>query len=279
MEAITTTATSTGLSPQALTAAIRQEHAAVNRAAQSALQHALEAGRLLAEAKATIPHGSWESYVRDSCGIAPRTASLYQRLHRHRDRLPNRQHVAELSVREAARLLEQPKAKAETVLPVAVADDIATADVLIASTGYHEAGDEAGCLIGAAPDWYVPKHYHTFIHPSGWRLFVWPHPAGDPYVHLVTLDPVGDPRPDADMIAAGPKRGVHVGAAMMFIRGQRVNGMPVMGDPAWEIRTSLVPDDLTAAEPYYNRWLFFSDDEYRQRGMGLTPNRKQGASA
>jgi hypothetical protein len=114
MEAITTTATSSGLSPETLTAAIKQEHAAVSRAAQSALQHALAAGRLLAEAKATIPHGSWEAYVKDSCGIAPRTASLYQHLHRHRDRLPNRQHVAELSVRQAARLLEQPKAKAET---------------------------------------------------------------------------------------------------------------------------------------------------------------------
>jgi hypothetical protein len=115
MTAITTTATSSGLSPETLTAAIKQEHAAASRAAQSALQHALEAGRLLAEAKATIPHGSWESFVKDSCGIAPRTASLDQRLHRHRDRLPNRQHVAELSVRQAARLLEQPKAKAATV--------------------------------------------------------------------------------------------------------------------------------------------------------------------
>jgi hypothetical protein len=115
MELISTTATSSGLSPETLTAAIKHEHAAASRAAQSALQHALEAGRLLAEAKATIPHGSWESYVKDSCGIAPRTASLYQRLHRHRDRLPNRQHAAELSLRQAARLLEQPKATAETV--------------------------------------------------------------------------------------------------------------------------------------------------------------------
>lgn len=72
------------------------------------------AGLLLAQAKRKIPHGSWESFVRDSCGIAPRTARLYQRLHRHRDRLPDRQHVAELSVRQAARLLERPKAKAET---------------------------------------------------------------------------------------------------------------------------------------------------------------------
>jgi hypothetical protein len=114
METITTTATSSGLSGDTLTAAIRQEHDAASRAAQSAIEHALAAGRLLAEAKRKIPHGSWEAYVRDECGIAPRTARLYQRLHRHRDRLPNRQHVAELSLRQAARLLERPKATAAT---------------------------------------------------------------------------------------------------------------------------------------------------------------------
>lgn len=114
MAAITAASTPSGLSPEALTAAIRQAHEAASTAARSALEHALEAGRLLAEAKATMPHGSWESYVKDSCGIAPRTARLYQRLHRHRERLPNRQHAAEMSVRQAARLLERPKAKPET---------------------------------------------------------------------------------------------------------------------------------------------------------------------
>jgi hypothetical protein len=271
MTAITTRTTSTppALSGEQLTAAIRQEHEAASAAAGAALAHALEAGRLLAEARATISHGGWESYVRESCSIAPRTASLYLRLHRHRDRLPNRQHVADLSVRQAARLLERPRVKAEPVAAVAepVDDDIATA-----------AGDEDKCLIGLAPDWYVPKHYHTWIHPSGWRLFVWPHPAGEPYVHLVTLDPVGDPRPEANMIAAGPKRGVHVGAAMGFIRMQRVNGMPMLSDPAWEIRTRPVPDELTADEPSYNRWLFFSDDDYRRNGLGIMPAR-QGASS
>lgn len=109
-----TTSTPQAMSPEALTAAIRQEHEAASTAARSALGHALEAGRLLAEAKRKIPHGSWESYVKDSCSIAPRTARLYQRLHRNRARLGNRQHVAELNVRQAARLLERPKAKAET---------------------------------------------------------------------------------------------------------------------------------------------------------------------
>lgn len=113
MKAITTSPTSTGLNPEALTAAIRREHEAASTAARSALEHALECGRLLAEAKRKIPHGSWESFVKDSCSIAPRTARLYQRLHRNRARLGDRQHVAELSVRQAARLLGRPKAKAE----------------------------------------------------------------------------------------------------------------------------------------------------------------------
>ena len=113
------TSTLPALAGEQLTAAIRHEHEAASAAAGAALSHALEAGRLLAEARATVPNGGWEAYVRDACGIAPRTASLYQRLHRHRDRLPNRQHVADLSVRQAARLLEQPRTKAEPVAAVA----------------------------------------------------------------------------------------------------------------------------------------------------------------
>ena len=92
-----------------LAVAIRDEHAAASSAARAAVSHALEAGRLLDEARATIPHGGWESYVQDTCGMAPRTARLYLRLHRHRDRLPNRQRVADLTVRQAAKLLEQQK--------------------------------------------------------------------------------------------------------------------------------------------------------------------------
>jgi hypothetical protein len=129
MTAITIRSTSTppALSGEQLTAAIRQEHEAASAAAGAALGHALEAGRLLAEARATIPHGAWESYVRESCSIAPRTASLYLRLHRHRDRLPNRQHVADLSVRQAARLLEGPRARAETEVERPAVDRLSAA--------------------------------------------------------------------------------------------------------------------------------------------------------
>lgn len=49
---ITTSTAAVALGNEGLTAAIRQEHQTVSTAARSALWHALEAGRLLAEAKA-----------------------------------------------------------------------------------------------------------------------------------------------------------------------------------------------------------------------------------
>jgi hypothetical protein len=92
-----------------LVVAIRREHEAASAAARSALEHALECGRLLAQARADIPHGGWENYLRDVCGIAPRTGRLYLRLHEHRGRLEDRQRVAGLTVREAARLVGEPR--------------------------------------------------------------------------------------------------------------------------------------------------------------------------
>ena len=47
-----------------IAAAIRREHEAASAAAQSAVDHALEAGRLLAEARQGIPSAYWESIKR-----------------------------------------------------------------------------------------------------------------------------------------------------------------------------------------------------------------------
>jgi hypothetical protein len=268
MTAITTTATSSGLSPETLTAAIKQEHAAVNMAAQSALQHALEAGRLLAEAKATIAHGSWESFVKGSCGIAPRTASLYQRLHRHRDRLLNRQHVAELSVRQAARLLEQPKAKAETVAPLpAVA---------------VEQGDDLRLQV---PAWYRVGHRHFGSHPSEWCFEVWPTPAGDQWAHYyICSPPSGYPGDEGGGSLVGPKRGIRVDRILRSMNLQTVNGMPALDDDGWQIFASHcdeddVGDPIASRFKHYNTLLFADDDDYRRRGLGIDPQRNARARA
>jgi hypothetical protein len=267
MEAITTTATPSGLSPETLTAAIRQEHAAASRAAQSALQHALEAGRLLAEAKATIPHGSWESYVKDSCGIAPRTASLYQRLHRHRDRLPNRQHVADLSLRQAAKLLEQPKAKAETAAALpAVADT---------------QGDDLRLQV---PEWYRAGHRHFGSHPSGWGFEVWPHPAGEQWAHYyICSPPSGHPYDEGGGSLVGPNRGIRVDAIVWSMNLQTANGMPTLDDDGWQIGARHCDEDgeieWARRSKDYNTMLFADDDDYRRRGMGIEPKRTARARA
>lgn len=63
-----------GAAGDGIEAAIRWEHEAASRAAQTALDHALHFGRLLAQTREGIAHGAWGSFVRDHCGIALRMA-------------------------------------------------------------------------------------------------------------------------------------------------------------------------------------------------------------
>jgi hypothetical protein len=64
---------------------------------------AIEAGRMLIEAKAMLRHGDWLPWLRVHVEISGRTASDYMRLARD----PNSQHAADLSIRAA---LEQQRA-------------------------------------------------------------------------------------------------------------------------------------------------------------------------
>ena len=224
---------------------IRAAHQAASTAAQTALGHALEAGRLLAEAREAVPHGGWGDYVA-SCGIADRTASLYMRLHRHRDRLEDRQRVADLSVRQAARLLAEPKAKAEAAAVI------------------------EGSIIGEAPAWYRPGHRHAGTHPSGACFMVWPHPAGEPWVHAFVLIPHDPASPDSGGLLEGPKRGIRADRLLWLFDHKRGGGLPDMRDPSWVIGDPQpwTPEEI-AAEPDFNTWLFSSPDDYRRRGMGI----------
>jgi len=256
-------------------AAIRREHEAASTAARSALDHALECGRLLAQARECIAHGGWESFVRDRCGIAPRTARLYLRLDANRGRLANRQHVAGLTVRQAAMELAEPRVKAE--LPAETAE----------AAGDAGGGDE---LRLAVPDWYAPLHFHYGNHPdSGWSFYVWPHPMGEPWVHMVTLMPLdrgGTPvaellkdsrmRDLVSFLAAGPKRGVRIDAVSIVMSLQAANGMPDLGDAKWHFASYPWSAERIANEPDYNQWLFWSDENYRERGMGIEPRRNEG---
>ena len=79
-----------GLAPQAMSAddavaenllvRIEQEHAAINAAISTALDHAVECGRLLIEAKSGLPHGAWLPWVEANLSFGARQAQKYMQL-------------------------------------------------------------------------------------------------------------------------------------------------------------------------------------------------------
>ena len=86
---------------------INQEHAACVAAFRSGLQHALEAGRLLLEAKTLCDHGDWAAWLSINFKGSARTAQRYMQVARElpsrleRLREPNATRVADLSFRQA----------------------------------------------------------------------------------------------------------------------------------------------------------------------------------
>ncbi|MFY9292617.1 MAG: DUF3102 domain-containing protein [Methylorubrum rhodinum] len=86
-----------------IASAINAAHAGVEAAKREGARYAVECGRLLAQAKETVPHGGWDAWLRLNTTVSPRTAQLYMRIARHVEGDPAKaQRVADLSVREAA---------------------------------------------------------------------------------------------------------------------------------------------------------------------------------
>ena len=67
---------------------IRALHLDAQQHAQAAVERALEAGRLLNEVKAKLPHGEFGSWVATHCGFTQRSATRYMRLYASRNVLP-----------------------------------------------------------------------------------------------------------------------------------------------------------------------------------------------
>lgn len=132
--------TSTSLTNNQISA-INAAHASATAAMSSAVGHAIECGKLLAEAKAAVPYGQWADWLAEHCPtISERTDRLYRRLYDHRDRInsstepircladairlvtesdPDRQCVAEvvpLSTEEEDELVERELAACEAMI-------------------------------------------------------------------------------------------------------------------------------------------------------------------
>lgn len=89
---------------------INDEHRQCESDLQSALQHAINAGQLLSEAKAGVDHGQWLPWLESNCTFSARTAQAYVRLAKHLPELESKaQHAAHLPVRESLALLAEPK--------------------------------------------------------------------------------------------------------------------------------------------------------------------------
>jgi hypothetical protein len=91
---------------------INEEHEAAHAAAHSALHHARRAGELLLEAKADLPYGTWLPWLAEHCPTVPeRTARAYMQIARRWSELEgaDRQRVADLPIRQALKLLAEPR--------------------------------------------------------------------------------------------------------------------------------------------------------------------------
>jgi hypothetical protein len=81
---------------------INECHRLCEATMNAGLQHALEAGRLLLEAKRQCQHGTWLPWLKKNFQGSKRTAQAYLRLHREYPQLKRKaQRVALLSMRQA----------------------------------------------------------------------------------------------------------------------------------------------------------------------------------
>jgi hypothetical protein len=99
--------TLTTLSLTDIASAITREHDAAFSAARDALTHAREAGRLLLDAKAQLPHGQWLAWIDSHVPtVGARQAQKYMRLAAEWDALPKYEPGSHLpSIAAALRLL------------------------------------------------------------------------------------------------------------------------------------------------------------------------------
>jgi hypothetical protein len=98
----------------ALAEAINREHDACTEALRSALDHAIEAGRMLSEVKATLPHGGFLPWVRDHCRFGERMAQRYMKAAEWRSLNPTRE--TDLSLRQVLAELAESTPKATPML-------------------------------------------------------------------------------------------------------------------------------------------------------------------
>ncbi|MCB1719079.1 MAG: DUF3102 domain-containing protein [Candidatus Competibacteraceae bacterium] len=124
---------------------INAHHDAAQAAAQSAIEHALQAGQLLIEVKASLAHGELTAWINQYCRFSARTAQAYMRLAKKMPTLDaaKAQRVAGLSLREAMKAIAAPgteQASSDTPLSFLLDTGIITKshyDLLLDFEGFY----------------------------------------------------------------------------------------------------------------------------------------------
>src|SRR5690242_3025151 len=87
---------------QDIAAHVNESHRQCEQSLKQGLEHALEAGRLLLEAKGRLEHGQWLPWLQANCDVSERLAQKYMRVAKELPKLDpeNTPRVADLSFRQ-----------------------------------------------------------------------------------------------------------------------------------------------------------------------------------
>ena len=157
---------------------INAEHAQAEAALNNGLRHALEAGRLLLEAKHLCAHGTWARWLKDNFRGSARTARAYALAVKRLPALQSkRQHAANLSLREAFRLSapskgagqpEQPRSE-DTHAPQNLHREV---DEVFLATIPELSTDQELYAISADDRSYYCEVYPSIKHPGFFHLVI-----------------------------------------------------------------------------------------------------------
>lgn len=139
---------------------INDHHRKAESAIRSGLDHALEAGRLLIEAKGQCEHGTWGDWLQVKFEGSQRTAQAYMRVAKHRPQIEaERNGVALLSFRDAVKLLATPRP-----------DEPAASDVSLPG---EFAPGSGRCLTGSHLLYPMTVYVAESIeHPGYWHVLI-----------------------------------------------------------------------------------------------------------
>jgi DNA N-6-adenine-methyltransferase (Dam)/Protein of unknown function (DUF3102) len=115
--------------PPVLVEEIEREHDAALGAARASLKHAAACGRLLLEAKASVPHGRWLPWIEANLSFCARQAQKYMRLAERGDQ-------------------------------VRIENSHLTIDAALAALADHRDNHHTLRVMGSSesPEWYTPQH-------------------------------------------------------------------------------------------------------------------------